>query len=596
MIADHPGTLHGGFERRVASQPDATALEHEGRRLSYAELNRAANRLAHYLRDTVGVCPDDGVALLARDPLNLITGMLAVLKSGGAYTPLDPDNPPGLTRRTLDHLDPKAVLVESDTVAGAAFFGGELFVLDVMADELPAADLDPKPAAAPTDLAYVMYTSGTTGAPRGVAVEHRAIVNTVTWRTAYYGFGPGDVTLAVPSPSFDSSVEDVFCALTSGAALLFPVRERVTDRRYLAGLIADGRISHFLITPALYRRLLPGIEPDACDALRSVTLAGEWFTRDLVRDHYHRLPRVRLFNEYGPCENAVCSTVHPLVADDDRVLIGRPIENTRAYLLGEDGTPVEPGAVGEIHLAGAGLARGYLGDAQLTAERFALHRPPGAEPERVYRTGDLARARPDGNLEFVGRRDRQLKLRGRRIEPGQVAECLAADASVDEAYVLHHGAESATPRLVAFVVGPGTEVVGRLAAQARRELPSYMVPAAIVPIPALPLTSHGKVDERALADEYERLLGRPGPPSQDVGQVEACLLELWRRILDHDSIGLDDDFFHLGGDSLGVMDLVAGVEQELGVRLGSAEAYVGRTIRTLARTIEDLQQDGASTT
>ncbi|WP_079047947.1 non-ribosomal peptide synthetase [Streptomyces hirsutus] len=592
---NNPKTLNSLFEERVRAAPGNIALEFEGELLTYGELNRKANRLAHHLRDNCGVRPDDRVAILVRRPPDMIVAMLAALKAGGAYVPLDPDNPPGVTQRIIDDVAPVTVVIESSTAAGAVFFGGELFVLDVMGPHLATPESDPAPAATSTDLAYAMYTSGTTGAPKGIAVEHRSIVNTLTWRNAYYGFGPHDVTLAMPRPSFDSAVADTFSALTSGARLLLPRRDRITDRSYLTGLMEHHSVSHFLITPALYRRLLGGMVARRLTSLRSVTIAGEWFTTKVTQEHFLRLPDVRLFNEYGPAENAVCSTVHALAPTDECVLIGKPIDNTEAFVLDEAGAPVAPGGVGELHLAGVGLARGYLGNPELTAERFFTPATAPAAGKRLYRTGDIVRQMEGGDLQFVERRDGQVKIRGRRVELGHVAQILSKGDGVRHVHLLRRDTDAGTPLLIAFVEGPAAHDVDRLRAFAQDNLPGYMVPSAIVPVDSLPLTAHGKVDETALSLRHEESVGRAGPGPEPATRVEAVLLEIWQKLFAPHRIDLDDDFFDLGGDSLSVMDLVAGVEERLGVQLDNSAVYTDRTIRSLARTIENRHSDKAVT-
>ncbi|QMU70032.1 amino acid adenylation domain-containing protein [Streptacidiphilus sp. P02-A3a] len=591
--SDDPDTLHHLFEKRVRKAPEGIALEYEGEFLSYGELNRRANRLAHHLRDSSGVRPDDRVAILLRHPPSVVVAMLAVLKAGGAYVPLDPENPPGVTRRILDNVAPRATVIESSTAAGAAFNSGDLFVTDVMSAGLGTPDTDPAPVATAADLAYVIYTSGTTGTPKGIAVEHHAIVNTIGWRNTHYGFGPDDVTLAIPRPSFDSSVADTFCALSSGARLLLPVRDLITDRGYLVELMQQRNVSHFLITPALYQRLLPAMDAQTAKALRSVTVAGEWFTSALIRAHFLRVPDTALFNEYGPSENAVCSTVHRLRATDDRVLIGTPITGTEACVLDPEGRPVAPGESGELYLAGAGLARGYLGDPELTARQFAVHRSGPLRGRRAYRTGDIVRLHPGGELEFLERRDQQVKIRGRRVELGSVAEVLARHELVRQVFLHRRDVDSATPRLVAFVVGPTAEQVDGLRGFALEHLPEYMVPTAIIAIDAVPVTGNGKVDEAALDARYADATAGHGPPPVAATATESALLEIWARIFAPLRVGPDDDFFDLGGDSLSVMDLVAQVDELLGVHLDNSEPYQGRTIRSLARIIENLQNSEA---
>lgn len=597
MAPDHSDldTLHGRFQKRVREVPDHTALEYEGRSVSYPELNRQANRIAHHLRQTSGVRADDRVAVLVRDPLDMIIGVIGVLKAGGAYVPLDPDNPPTVTAQILDDAAPKAVLLDSSSAAGVAYFGGDLFVTDVMSASLSTPDTDPEPLSGPSDLAYVIYTSGTTGVPKGVAVEHRSIVNTVAWRNAYYGFRPRNVALAIPRPSFDSAVEDIFCMLTAGGTLLLPERGRITDRRYLVDLVERRKVSHFLVTPALYKRILPGLDAKVGASLRTITIAGEAFTPGLVHEHYRRLPHVKLVNEYGPSENAVCSTAHPLGPTDRSVFIGRPIDNTDAFVVGEDGEPVGPGGIGELYLAGAGLARGYLGNPELTDEKFTTGRSPAMGETRVYRSGDLVRVCADGNLQFVGRRDRQVKIRGQRVELDHVAECLAGDPAVEDVFVTHRAVRSAQPQLVAFVVGPADTDVERLHATARESLPAYMAPALIVPVEAIPLTGHGKVDEQALLAACAGPAGEGAEPTS-LSEVEAALRSIWQLLFPAARIGVDDDFFELGGDSLTVMDLVAQVNDGLGIGMDSADVYNGRTVRDLATLIQQRQEQmvGAS--
>lgn len=324
-------TLHSLFEYRALDIPDRIAIVHERHHISYGDVNREANRIAHYIRNASGISADDRVGLVLQNPVNTIIAIIATLKAGGAYVPLDPDHPPEVIQQILDNAMPGTVILDSSCAASLAFFDGDMFVMDVMKEATETSDTDPSPLSAPSDLAYVIYTSGTTGTPKGVAIEHHSIVNTIAWRNTYHGFNEDDVTLAISPPSFDSSVEDIFCTLCTGGLLLLPLRDRITDRRYLAGLLARRKVSHFIITPALYRRLLPAINATAAGSLRAVTLAGEWFMASLVHDHYRRLPQVRLFNEYGPTENAVCSTVHPLSASDSTVLIGKPIDNTQAF-------------------------------------------------------------------------------------------------------------------------------------------------------------------------------------------------------------------------------------------------------------------------
>jgi amino acid adenylation domain-containing protein len=580
---DGSATFHLLFEECARRFPDSVAVEFDGECLTYRELNRRANRLAHHLR-AAGVLPDDRVAVLLRHPPGVVVAALAAIKAGGAYVPLDPDVPPGVTHRIVDDVAPAAMVVESSTSTGAVFF-------DVMADALDTREHDLEPVATPGNLAYVIYTSGTTGRPKGIAVEHRALVNTIRWRNAYYRFGPHDVVLGIPLPSFDSSIADTFCTLTTGARFLLPRRDHIADRRYLTDLIERHGVSYFLVTPALYERLLTGVDAGRARALRGVTIAGEGFTSSLVQEHFRRLPGVRLYNEYGPAENAVCSTVHLFSADDEHVLIGRPIDNVQAYVLDEQGAPVPPGGAGELYLGGAGLARGYLGNPELTAEKFLTLATPPVCGARVYRTGDVVRLLEDGNLQFAGRQDGQVKIRGRRVELGYVAETLARDPAVGHVHLLCRDAGAGIPRLVAFAQGAAVDI-DRLTALAQANLPDYMIPATIIGVDELPLTRHGKVDEAALDLLYTRIAGRHDPGPEAATETQATLLAIWQKLFAPLQVGLDDDFFDLGGDSLGVMDLVAGVEERLGVQLDNTAVYQDRTIRSLAASLTNANGTG----
>lgn len=586
MLVDTSATkvLHELFEARVREAPDSIAVDYRDQCISYGDLNRKANRLAHHLRTELGVRPDDRVAVMMHHPPSVAIAILATLKAGGAYVPLDPGNSPAVTQQILDDAAPATLLLESSCAAGAAYFDGNLFVMDVESVDLETADTDLTPVATGSNLAYVIYTSGTTGTPKGVAVEHRSIVNTITWRNSYYAFSTGDATLAISRPSFDSSVEDIFCTLTSGGRLLLLERERITDQRYLAALITERAVTHFLITPALYKRLLGGLTAEGTTSLRAVTIAGEWFTKELVLQHFQRLPEVALYNEYGPSENSVCSTVHPLCADDSTIFIGKPIDNIFAFAMKEDGTPAGVGEIGELYLGGAGLARGYLGNPDLTADRFITMRSPDGVPARVFRSGDLVRVCTDHNLQFIGRTDRQVKIRGQRVELDHVSECLANDPVVDEVHVLLHAPSQELPRLVAFVTGCTRGDIARLEKLTREELPTHMVPHTIMAVEDIPITGHGKVDERALLKTYER----PGTGRQPAAMsaTEASLLAIWRILFSRTELDLDDDFFELGGDSLTVMDLVSEVEDLLGIQIENADAYTHRTIRNFARLIE----------
>jgi amino acid adenylation domain-containing protein len=585
-------TLYHLFQECAVKHSEAVAVEYQGRTISYGELNRRANRLAHFLRNSYGIRQDDLVAILVRDPPSAVIAIIAVLKAGGAYLPLDPGDPPGATRRILDDASPRALMIESSTASHAVFFGGPIFVMGVMEATLDNPQHDLEPLSRGSDLAYVIYTSGTTGAPKGIAIEHRSIVNTVSWRNSYYGLNATDVNLAIPRPSFDSSVEDTFSTLTTGGRLILPERDLLTEPRYVSDIVGRRAVTRFIVTPALYLRILEELEAHSAATMRSVTVAGEWFTSKLVQLHFRRLPDAQLFNEYGPAENSVCSTVHPLSVEDPQVLIGKPIDNTEAFVVDEEGFLVQPGESGELYLAGVGLARGYLGNPELSASSFLVPSSPAFGGKRVYKTGDIVRVHEDGNLQFVGRRDGQVKIRGKRVELTGIAEALARDEAVNQVHVLHVQAESATPRLIAFIASASAVDVGRLGEMVKSTFPEHMVPTEIFSVDSLPITGNGKVDEQALRALY---VDRPAANAVPSSPAESALLAIWQRIFSPVSVGLDEDFFDLGGDSISVMDLLLGVQEKFGHQLAITDVYETRTVRRLACFITDSQKSGEHT-
>src|SRR6185436_221596 len=361
-------SLHALFERQVDVQPSATAVIFQQKRLTYGELNELANGLARYLINDLSVGAGDTVALMVSRSPAMIIGQLAILKAGAAYVPIDPGYPVDVIRRMLEDSGPTALLLESDLLHKATSFTGSLFFMDLQS---PSEPVNPCIETGGLAAAYVIYTSGSTGRRTGVVVAHGAIVNTLLWKNDAYGLGSHTVTLQIPSFSFDSSVEDIFCTLSSGGTIVIPTEEERADVKSLRALIQQHGVTEFIITPSYYRAFLRDLETDATTgevftSLRTVTVAGEKVTSDLVRRHYHDLPNAALVNEYGPTENAVCSTYQRLHERDPWVLIGKPIDNVCAFVLDKDMRVVPKGAVGELFLGGLGLARGYLSSPALT--------------------------------------------------------------------------------------------------------------------------------------------------------------------------------------------------------------------------------------
>ncbi|NIF73801.1 amino acid adenylation domain-containing protein [Burkholderia sp. Ap-962] len=582
--ADYPEQhcIHQSFEQQVERTPDAVALVFEEQTLSYAQLNERANQLAHELI-ALGVQPDSRVAICVERSSAMLVGLLAILKAGGAYVPLDPAYPGERLAHILIDADPGIVLVDT---AGRAALGQDALdgrrLLDPNALHDRPTTNPVVPGLTSRHLAYVIYTSGSTGKPKGVMVEHRQVLNFLSAMATAPGIHSGDRLLAITSMSFDIAALELYLPLGKGATVVLAARRDVMDPLALHDLIVRQRISMLQATPAIWRTLLA--QPDI--KLPLVALCGG---EALQADLSLRLQAAtrQVWNLYGPTETAIWSTVLPVRDDPARKLpasaIGRPIANTRIYLLDEHGQPVPTGAVGELHIGGDGVARGYLNRPELTAERF-VHDPfAGHDDARMYRTGDLARYLPDGNIEYLGRNDFQVKIRGFRIELGEIEARLANHPAVREAVVLAIG-DGADKRLVAYVVAEHDEqLVGALRSHLGAQLPDYMVPAAFVRLDALPLTPNGKVDRRALPAPDSSALARQAYEAPQ-GEIESALAEIWADLLGVEKVSRHDSFFALGGHSLLAVQLIIRIA-ELGYLLTLNEVFQHPELTSLAQRI-----------
>jgi amino acid adenylation domain-containing protein/non-ribosomal peptide synthase protein (TIGR01720 family) len=552
--------VHQIIERQAARQPETVAVAHEGQTLSYAELNLQANRLAHYLQN-LGVRPEVTVALCMENSLELITGLLAILKAGGAYLPLDPTQPAPRLAAILTDAQITIVLTQQHLLKVLPSQTVRAICLDSDWDK-DATDHEPSPISSvtPANLAYVIYTSGSTGQPKGVQVSHQNLAHSTQARQDYYA-RPADSFLLLSPVSFDSSIAGLFWTLCQGGRLVLPPRRFQQDINQALSLIEKECITHLLCLPSLYALLLERAQPTQLTSLSCVIVAGEACPASLVAQHYRTLGGAALYNEYGPTEGTVWCTVHHCEALplDAPVPIGRPIANAQVYLLDGQLQPVPVGAVGELYLGGTGLARGYLNRPDLTAARFRPNPFSSMAGGRLYRTGDLARYLPDGKIVFIGRADGQVKLRGYRIELGEIEAALRALPSVKEAAVLLRADQGSAPRLVAYLAG----LVGRefdlstLRVQLQQWLPDYMVPAAFVVLDRLPLTSTGKIDRRALPlPEQVETAGASNYVAPRTA-TEQALAEIWAQVLGRDRIGIHDNFFQLGGDSIRSIQVLA---------------------------------------
>ncbi|WP_122649712.1 non-ribosomal peptide synthetase, partial [Burkholderia pseudomallei] len=601
--------LHELFERQAARAPDAIAVIQDERALTYAELNRCANRLAHYLR-VRGVRGGDRVALYARRSPELLIGMLATLKAGGAYVPLDPGYP--AERLTHMLLDSAPVVVLRDAAASddvLVRLNAGTPILDLHADDerwsaQPSGNLklcgSHEPDVGARRLAYVIYTSGSTGAPKGVMVEHASVVNQIGALTEYLELDASDRVLQFSNIAFDASVEEIFATLSCGATLVLRTDRWLADAETFWALCGAQRISIVDLPAQFFGQLALSGRRAVPTGVRCVVIGGEavgasaldaWFAEEGRRP--------RLFNTYGPTETTVSVTVHEVRGrHDDANVIGRPIANTRVYVLDAWLRPAPIGVAGELYIGGVQVARGYLNRPELTRERFIDD--PFVTGGRLYRTGDLARWRTDGSLEYLGRNDFQVKIRGFRIELGEIEAQLAKVTGVREVVVLARDsaadtdqnadlnasatANSSEKRLVAYYTGDAD--VAALRAQAAQHLPSYMVPSAYVRLDAWPLTPNGKLDRRALPAPADDAYARAEYEAPQ-GAKEEALAAIWRELLHVERVSRHDNFFELGGHSLLAVQLVSRLRQALSVEVALSTVFDAPVLSALASRLDD---------
>ncbi|KAA8887798.1 amino acid adenylation domain-containing protein, partial [Nocardia colli] len=598
---DPAATLVSLLDASVAATPDAVALvadEPTGQQeLTYAELDSRVNRLARYLIQR-GVGPEDRVALAIRRSTDLVVAMYAVAKSGAAYVPIDPDQPAERTDYILETAAPVCVLTTGrDGFRTAATETVQIDALDltVLAPS-PVTATERRATLAPANTAYVIFTSGSTGQPKGVAVPHAAIANQLQWEITTFGLGADDAILLKTAATFDLSVWEFWTAAASGGRLVISAADGHRDPAYLNELMRSTGVTTLHVVPSMLDSLLTESAGRLTHSLRRVLAIGEALPAATAQ-RFRRDNDAELFNLYGPTEAAVSITSH-LVTDADElsVSIGAPEWNSRVYVLDARLRPVPVGVSGELYLAGAQLARGYFGKAELTADRFVAD-PFGAAGERMYRTGDLVAWNASGELDYRGRTDFQVKIRGFRIELGEIEAALLRQPAITAAAVLAHTDPSIGDRLVAYVVPRAGQVDKRgLQAALAAELPSYMVPSVLVQLDALPLNANGKLDRKALPQPtFEKAVFRA--PVTPIEQIVANTFADVLRISDREGaeskrLGLDDDFFAWGGNSLLATQVAARLGEALNTRVPVRLMFEASTVAALAVRVEQHADAG----
>lgn len=590
---DRSQLIHQLFEAQVERTPDRIAVVFNNQQLTYRELNERANQLAHYLQK-LGVKPEVLVGICVERSLSMAIGILAILKAGGAYLPLDPTYPSERLEFILQNTQTAVLLTQQSLLQDLPENAAKIVCLDTDWETIaPESQDNPAVAMTSANLAYIIYTSGSTGKPKGVQITHQSLVNSTQARLNYYQ-QPISSFLLLSSFAFDSSVAGIFWTLCSSGTLIFPQADGEQDTSYLLNLITQNQVTHLLSLPSLYNLLLEQANQQELVSLQSAIVAGESCPLELVIRHLEQLPQASLFNEYGPTEATVWSSVYHCCSSEiaATVSIGRPIANAQIYLLDRNLHPVPLGVAGEVYVGGDGIARGYLNRPDLTAERFIPN--PFSNNQtglRLYKTGDLARYLPDGKIEFLGRIDQQVKIRGFRIELGEIETALAQYPSIRANAVVAREGNSGQKRLVAYIVSQLGQIAPSLSDLRHfleEKLPEYMVPSAFVRISNIPRLPNGKIDLKALpAPELSGTFVAPRTA------VEKILAEIWAQVLRLEQVGIQDNFFELGGDSILSIQIVAKANQA-GLQLTPKQVFDRPKIVELAAvvsTVESIQAE-----
>jgi len=573
--------IHQLFEEQVRLTPDVVAVVFEGEQLTYLELNERANQLAHCLQ-SLGVGPEVLVGLCVERSLEMIVGILGVLKAGGAYVPLDPTYPQERLGFMLEDSSVPLLLTQTQLVKLLPPSSARVVCVDGDIEKIAFhSSENPSGIVTPDNLAYVIYTSGSTGKPKGVLLAHSGLCNLATAQIQLFGVHSDSRILQFASFSFDASVSEVVMALMSGATLVLAKQDSLMPGPTLIGLLREEAITTITLPPSV----LAVLPPEEFPALQTIIVAGEACNSDLVG---RWASGRQFFNAYGPTEATVCATVALCTDGSQKPLIGRPINNTKIYILDTQNQPVPIGVPGELHIGGVGLAKGYLNRPELTEQKFIPSPFSDDKSDRLYKTGDLARYLPDGNIEYLGRIDDQVKVRGFRIELGEIEAALSQHPNLLQATVALREDIPGQKSLVAYTV-PLQEpapTVGELRGFLKQQLPDYMVPSAFVTLAALPITSNGKVNRRLLpAPDINSLIQKldlvaPRTPTEEL------VASIWAKVLGVEQLSINNNFFELGGHSLLAAQVVFQLNSNLGLDLPLSKLFELPTVASISSYID----------
>ena len=571
---DRQSCIHQLFERYAAQHPEKTAVRLEGSELNYGDLNAQANQLAHFLRGR-GVGPDTLVGLCVERSFSALVGLLGILKAGGAYVPFDPSYPPDRVQYMVEDAGLKIVVTQRRLIDRLAQSQVEIIALDASSTNVASEPVEnPGVELRPSNLAYVIYTSGSTGRPKGVLIEHGGLANLMEAQLRAFDLRRDDQVFQFASLAYDASIFEIAMAIKTGATIVLASTEATLSPQALFQQLSNQRVTNLTIPPSVLAALPAGNLPD----LKTIIVAGEACAADLVTVW---APGRRFFNAYGPTETTVWASAAECFAGTRRPPIGRPILNTQIYLLDAELHPVPVGVVGELHIGGAGLARGYLNRQELTAERFVTNPFAANQSARLYKSGDLARYLPDGNIEYIGRIDHQVKIRGFRVELEEIEAVLAQCPGVKESAVLVRQEETGDRRLVAYLVIDSVKppTIPKIREHLKARVPQFMVPAVFVVMETMPLTVNGKINRRALpAPDSAQRSASLAPENE----LEQKIAEVWRQILQVDQISRDDNFFDLGGHSLLMTQVQTKLRRALGRDVRIVDLFTHPTLRSLA--------------